>query len=308
MSKVIVFGSLNMDLSIECDRMPREGETIDGDSFITAPGGKGANQAVAAARLGAPVVMIGAVGQDAFGDELIAGLDAAGVDASHVKRLSDATTGTATIIRKGGDNRIILGHGANWALSAKEACELIDELAEPGDILLTQFECAAETTEAVIEHAHNKELYIMVNPAPVRAFPDNLWSLIDYVCLNETESDSITGTLPENPEDAHVVAQLLQIKGIGDAVVTLGSAGAYGLHGSKGHFEPSRKVVAVDTTAAGDTFIGAMAAAHVAGLPFEKAMAYAAGASSIAVSRLGAQPSIPWQSEVEALGEVQLPQ
>lgn len=317
MAKIIVFGSLNMDLSIQYERMPREGETVEGGSFITNPGGKGANQAIAAARLSkqtvapvkvsgageherpsAPVYMIGSVGDDVFGAEAIRALEASGINTDGIAKTDKVPTGVAVIMRKESDNRIILGHGANWSLTPSEGVAALRAVAKPHDVFLTQFECAAETTEAMLKEAHELGLYTMLNPAPVRSFKESLWADIDYVCINETEADAITGILPTNQEEAHAAAQTMQSMGVADVVVTLGSAGAYGLHGQANHFEPARKVVAVDTTAAGDTYIGAMAASHILGMSFNDAMGFAASASALTVSRLGSLSSIPWRQEI----------
>lgn len=301
MSKVIVFGSLNMDLSIQCARIPQQGETMDGDSFIITPGGKGANQAVAASRLGAPVSMIGAVGDDIFARELTAGLAASNIDTTHVQSIPNTASGTATIMRIDNDNRIILGHGANWALKEDDVCKVLDQIAEPEDIFLTQFECDAAATDAAIKHAYRLGMYTMLNPAPVRAVPDNVWPCVDYICVNETESEALTGILPHNEEEAREVTKAMQERGASSCVITLGAQGAYGQTKQEGAFVPSRHVTAIDTTAAGDTFIGAMAAAKIAGKDFFESMQWATGASSLTVSRLGAQQSIPWKQELDAL-------
>lgn len=301
MSKVIVFGSLNMDLSIQCARIPQQGETMDGDSFIITPGGKGANQAVAASRLGAPVSMIGAVGDDIFARELTAGLAASNIDTTHVQSIPNTASGTATIMRIDNDNRIILGHGANWALKEDDVCKVLDQIAEPEDIFLTQFECDAAATDAAIKHAYRLGMYTMLNPAPVRAVPDNVWPCVDYICVNETESEALTGILPHNEEEAREVAKAMQERGASSCVITLGAQGAYGQTKQEGAFVPSRHFTAIDTTAAGDTFIGAMAAAKIAGKDFFESMQWATGASSLTVSRLGAQQSIPWKQELDAL-------
>lgn len=299
MAKAIVFGSLNMDLSICCDRIPAAGETIEGNSFITNPGGKGANQAVGAARMGAPVTMIGAVGDDMFGSVLLGCLDGADIDTTHVATVEHCASGTATIIRCDGDNRIVLDHGANFALDAPTVCAAIDEVAEPGDIFLVQFECEPDVTREALRHAHDKGLFTMVNPAPARNVPDELWPFIDYLCMNETECEALTGDFPFGPEDASLAAHKIAAKGVSQVVVTLGSKGSYGLDGDDEHFVRAIPVHAVDTTAAGDTFIGAMVSAHLMGMGFKEAMELATKASSITVQRVGAQQSIP------SLGEVQ---
>lgn len=300
MSKALVFGSMNMDLSICCARVPAAGETIDGDSFITNPGGKGANQAVAASRMGAPVVMVAAVGDDTFGSVLLGCLDGAGIDISAVRTVPEVPTGTATIIRIDGDNRIILDHGANYCLSSADVRAAVDRFGEPGDVFLTQFECDPAATAAALAHAHNRGLFTMVNPAPARTIADDLWSSVDYLCMNETECESITGDFPFGPEDASMAARKIAGRGVSQVVITLGSKGAYGYDRGEECFVPALRVDAVDTTAAGDTFIGAMVSGHLMGMGFRESMELATRASALTVQRVGAQQSIPSLAEVNA--------
>lgn len=300
MPKALVFGSMNMDLSICCARIPAAGETIDGDSFITNPGGKGANQAVAASRMGAPVTMVAAVGDDTFGSVLLGCLDGAGIDVSAVRTVTEVHTGTATIIRIDGDNRIILDHGANYCLSSADVCDAVDRFGEPGDVFLTQFECEPDATAAALAHAHDRGLFTMVNPAPARPIPDDFWRSVDYLCMNETECESITGDFPFGPEDASMAARKIAGKGVSQVVVTLGSKGSYGYDRGEECFVPARCVDAVDTTAAGDTFIGAMVSGHLMGMGFRESMELATCASALTVQRVGAQQSIPSLAEVNA--------
>ncbi len=300
MPKALVFGSMNMDLSICCARIPAAGETIDGDSFITNPGGKGANQAVAASRMGAPVTLVAAVGDDTFGSVLLGCLDGAGIDVSAVRTVTEVPTGTATIIRVDGDNRIILDHGANYCLSSADVCDAVDRFGEPGDVFLTQFECEPDATAAALAHAHDRGLFTMVNPAPARPIPDDFWRSVDYLCMNETECESITGDFPFGPEDASMAARKIAGKGVSQVVVTLGSKGSYGYDRGEECFVPARCVDAVDTTAAGDTFIGAMVSGHLMGMGFRESMELATCASALTVQRVGAQQSIPSLAEVNA--------
>lgn len=306
---VVVFGSMNMDLSVACERMPRAGETVGGSGFITNAGGKGANQAVAAARMGTRTHMIGAVGRDAFG----ASLQDAGVDCDFVAHRDDVETGTATIIRCEGDNRIVLSPGANHALAGEDvACALrrlvADELdgdaseiaPAAGSVFIAQGECDLAATAEAIVCAHELGFYTVFNPAPACELPVEAWPAVDLVCPNETECQALTGILPA--DDASCVAALnaLLAKGAGAAVITLGGAGSVTL-GDDGELlcMPALSSAVVDTTAAGDTFIGALAAARLEGLPLFECMAAGARASAVAVSRLGAQQSIPTRAEVE---------
>lgn len=310
---VAVFGSMNMDLSVACERMPRAGETVGGSGFIANAGGKGANQAVAAARMGVRTCMIGAVGRDAFGDALVAGLQDAGVGVELVTRLDDVETGTATIIRCESDNRIVLSPGANHALTGEDVagalrCLVADELDRDvcglapaaGSVFIAQGECDLMATAAALSCAHGLGFYTVFNPAPACALPAGAWPAVDLVCPNETECQVLTGILPTDDASCVTALNALLDKGAGAAVITLGGAGSVTL-GDDGELlrMPALSSTVVDTTAAGDTFIGALAAARLEGLPLFECMAAGARASAVTVSRLGAQQSIPTSAEVE---------
>lgn len=302
MPKVIVFGSMNMDLSIDAPRVPSAGETLAGSGFITAAGGKGANQAVAAARLGADVRMIAAVGEDGFGEELLRGLAGAGADVSLVRRLPGVSTGVAVILRTAGENRIVLHTGANHVLEAEDIASDLRRIGEKNDILVTQGECAPEATEAALRTARELGLYTVYNPAPARPAPDDLWPCVDLVCLNETECQLMCGILPSDARTCRAAADRLRALGAGAVVITLGAAGSFGM-GPDGEELRMAALPAevVDTTGAGDTFIGALAAGRARGLSLGDSMGWGTAAAAVAVSRLGAQPSIPTAAEVEAL-------
>ena len=305
MPKVVVFGSMNMDLSIEADRMPRAGETLAGHDFVTNAGGKGANQAVAASRLGADVAMVAAVGADGFGDELVAGLRSAGVDTSEVERTERATTGGAIIVRTDADNRIVLHPGANVVMGASEACAAIGRVASAGDVLLVQGECDEAATLAAVRHAHDMGMRVLLNPAPARPIPDDVWPCVDMVCLNETECEDMCGVLPHDEKTLRQAAGLLVGLGCGCVVVTLGSRGSYAqdaraVGDARELRVEARRVDAVDTTAAGDTFIGALAAGLADGRDLAEAMAFGTAAAAITVTRVGAQQSIPTLDEVRS--------
>lgn len=301
MPRVIVFGSLNMDLSIACDRVPQAGETISGSGFITNAGGKGANQAVAAARLGAETFMIGAVGADAFGTELRSGLEAAGVGTTELVSIENTPTGVAVIIRTDGDNRIVLDPGANHALRAADVEAALDRVAQPGDIFVTQLECDFETTLAALSAARRRGLYTIFNPAPACEIPAETWDDVDLLCLNETECAAISGMLPVNNDTAGAAFKRLAALGVQRAIITRGEDGSNVYDASVSEHIPAFPVEAVDTTAAGDTYIGALAAALMAEKPLLDAASWASAAAALAVTRAGAQRSIPTFQDVEAL-------
>lgn len=310
---VAVFGSMNMDLSVACERMPRAGETVGGSGFITNAGGKGANQAVAAARMGARTCMIGAVGRDTFGDALVAGLQDAGVGVEFVARRDDVETGTATIIRCESDNRIVLSPGANHVLAGEDVARALrrlvaDELdgnvgelaPAAGSVFVAQGECDLMATAAALSCAHELGFYTVFNPAPACDVPAEVWPAVDLVCPNETECQALTGVLPADDASCAAALEALLAKGASAAVITLGGAGSVTLGDDGGLLRmPALSSEVVDTTAAGDTFIGALTAARLQGLPLFECMVAGARASAVTVSRLGAQQSIPTRAEVE---------
>lgn len=300
MSEVIVFGSMNMDLSVAVDRVPAAGETILGSEVLTNPGGKGANQAVAASRLGARVRMVAAVGADAFGGELVRGLEGAGVDCALVRSLADVPTGMAVILRSGGDNRIVVAPGANHALGEKDVSADLRAHARSGDVLVAQGECDPAATFAALRTARELGLYTIFNPAPALAVPDDAWGCVDLVCLNETESQVMCGVLPTDEKTCGEVAQRLRALGAGAVVITLGGEGSYGMDaGGESLLVPAIRARVVDTTGAGDTFVGALAAARTRGRALADAMAWGTAAASVTVGRLGAQASIPTAEEAD---------
>lgn len=299
MSKVVVFGSLNMDLSIESDHMPVMGETIMGRCFITNPGGKGANQAVASAKLGAEVVMLGAVGEDAFGDQMIAALAEEGVQCDRIERVRDLATGVALITRVQGDNFIVLGSGANAAPSAESVRASLDEVARGGDVFLAQLECDFDATMEALRDAHDRGMYTVLNPAPARQLPEWVHSCLDMVVVNESECEILTGLYPEDEASAKAAMEKLSSFGVGTVVVTLGERGSVVLSRGKLLSSVPPKVDAVDTTCAGDTYIGALVASYARGVTIESAIELATKASAMATTKIGAQQSIPHLEDVE---------
>ncbi|HLJ05833.1 MAG TPA: ribokinase [Acetobacteraceae bacterium] len=296
---VLVIGSLNMDLVVRCERLPSEGETVFGSDFFTAFGGKGANQAVAAARLGARVAMAGCVGHDQFGTDLIAGLAAAGVQTGSVL-VADRPTGTALItVNTVGANTIVVVSGANMACGKELIDQAMADAATPG-VLLLQHEIPAAANEYAIRAAKAAGWFIVLNPAPARAVPPDLLPLIDIIAPNETEAAMLTGRSIAGRADALAAVDVLLARGAGAVLITLGRDGAVYRDAKRALHCPALPVQAVDTTAAGDAYLGALGAALAEGNAVEQGLGFAAAAAGLAVTRLGAQPSLGTRAEVTA--------
>jgi ribokinase len=299
---ILVIGSLNMDLVVRCEALPQTGQTVVGRDFFTAPGGKGANQAVAAARLGARVRMAGCVGRDAFGPELVASLREAGADAGDVTAV-DGPTGTALItIDAAGHNTIVVVPGANAACDAALVDRALARAGGPG-ILLLQHEIPAAANARAIGAAREAGWFVLLNPAPARSVSPELLSLIDVVAPNASEAAVLTGRAVANRADAYAAARALRAMGARAAVVTLGGDGSVCCDVAGAWHCPAVAVAAVDTTAAGDAFIGALAVALAEGRELAQGLGVAAAAAALAVTRLGAQPSLPSRAELAAFVE-----
>ena len=291
---ILVIGSLNMDLVARCEQLPRPGQTIFGADFFTAPGGKGANQAVAAARLGARVTMAGCVGDDQFGRDLIAALRRDGVYGDTVQAVPHPT-GTALItIDAAGANTIVVIAGANAACEPALVDQALADAGGPG-ILLLQHEIPEPTNAHAIRAGRAAGWFIVLNPAPARRLDPALLPLIDIVAPNETEAEALTGS-----NDPRAAARLLVAQGARAALITLGAAGALYCDASGALLCPAVTVQAVDTTAAGDAYIGALAAALAEDRSIAESLGRAAAAAGLAVTRLGAQPSLGTHEEVAA--------
>ena len=291
-SPILVIGSLNMDLVVRCEALPRVGQTVFGQDFFTAAGGKGANQAVAAARLGARVAMAGCVGGDQFGRDLLTGLTAAGV-ATDAMRTVDRTTGTALItVDAAGANTIVVVSGANAACDTTLVDHAVAAADVPG-ILLLQHEIPAETNAHAIRAAHAAGWTVIVNPAPARPIAAELLPLIDIIVPNETEAAVLTGST-----DPMTAADELMRQGARAVLITLGREGVLYRDAKRTLRCPAVSVQAVDTTAAGDAYIGALAAALAEQRTLPDCLGYASAAAALAVTRLGAQPSLGTRDEV----------
>lgn len=294
MKKIFVLGSLNMDLVMACTRIPAEGETLSGSGFFTNPGGKGANQAYAAARLGGKTFFCGCVGDDVFGASLTENLKRAFVDISWVRVCKNTNTGVAVILVSNGNNRILLDAGANGEVCARDAENFLKE-AEKGDFLLAQAEIPLDTLRAAFLYARRKGVKIIFNPAPAKTELKELCGMCDLVLPNETELEILSGE-----REVGRGAELLSGCGA-DVLVTLGGKGCYYLpRGEKGRSFPCPVVQVVDTTAAGDTFCGALAVRLTEGAKLPEAVEFALRAASLSVTKKGAQTSVPCRKEVEA--------
>lgn len=291
---VVIVGSLNMDLVVRAPRHPQPGETIIGSDFQTFPGGKGANQAVAVARLGGKVRMIGRVGQDAFGDALLTTVAHDGVDTTYIRRDPEAPTGVALItLDAAGQNTIVVASGANWRVSAQDVRNA--EAAFAGaDVLLMQLECPLDAVEAATDLAHRYGLQVVLNPAPARPLPASLLARVDYLLPNQPELTLLAG----GETDREAAIRAVQAMGVRNLVVTLGEEGALLALGAQREHLPAYKVTVVDTVAAGDAFAGAFALALSEGKSVREAAIWGNAAGAIAVTRPGAQPSMPRRDEL----------
>src|SRR5258705_11655807 len=298
MRRVFVAGSINMDVVATADRHPRIGETVTGDAVLYFPGGKGANQAVAAAKLGAPTALVGRVGKDAFGDELKAFLAAQGVDLTFLQQTSEAHTGTALITIASADNTIVVIPGANALVSAADVAA---PAFAKGDIAVSQFEIPLPSISAFILRARAPGATTILNPAPAIEAEREPLDLVDILILNVAELGLLAKTeLRDTDDPAHVIeaARSLQTSQDKTVCVTLGRRGALALIDGKLLIIPGRAVKAIDTTGAGDCFVGAVAAQLAAGKSIRDALGYAIAAASVCVQRMGAAPSMPTAAEV----------
>jgi ribokinase len=304
-ARVAVVGSLNMDLVAAAPTLPTAGETVMGTRLLHVPGGKGANQAVAAARLGCEVTMIGRVGDDDFGRRLLGHLHDDGVDVSHVTVTSNATTGVALIVvSEEGENQIVVIPAANAALTPADVAAAEDTIAA-ADVMLLQFEVPMDTVEEAAAIADRYDTTVVLNPAPAAKLSAELLSHVDVLAPNETEAALLSSGSAGQP--ALDAARRLQAMGPTVVVVTLGARGAAICENGEARLEPPYLVAnVVDTTAAGDAFLGALATALGEGRSTSAALELAMAAGALSVTRDGAQPSLPRRAEVEHLIAMQV--
>lgn len=295
--KILVIGSSNTDLVIKTEAFPKPGETVFGQTFLMNSGGKGANQAVAAARLGAEVRFVVKLGKDVFGKEALLGFQKENLDTQYILETPDFPSGVASIIVNGsGENQIIVASGANMDL---KPADLPDAVFQDVALVLVQLEIPIETITYIVEKCRKLHLKLVLNPAPAQKLEDNLLKGIYLITPNETETKILTGILPENEETLKESALYFREKGIENVIITLGKQGVYLSNDRYAQIIPAEEVVAIDTTAAGDVFNGAIVTALSEGKDWIEACQFACKASGISVTRMGAQSSAPYQHEIK---------
>ena len=299
--KIVVIGSSNTDMILQMDHIPRPGETILGGQFSMAAGGKGANQAVGAARAGGDVALLARVGSDMFGRQAVEGFCADGIDVQCVIQDDEAPSGVALIfVAADGENSIGVASGANGRLSPADV-QGAAQLIVDADIVVLQLETPLETILTAAEIAARHHVPVILNPAPAQPLSDQLLQLVSILTPNESEAELLTGIPVTDEAGAARAAEVLRDKGVASVIVTLGSRGAYVSAPDASGSVPAFQVTPVDTTAAGDVFNGALAVAISERRPLPDAVRFASAAAALSVTRLGAQPSAPKRSEIESL-------
>ena len=306
-ARIVVVGSLNMDLVIRTAHLPAPGETLFGSDFTTAPGGKGANQAVAAARLGAAVAMVGRTGSDDFGRTLRANLQADSVDTLHVSEDRAAATGVALItVEEGGQNTIIVASGANMRVTRADV-DGAESVLRAALGLIVQLEVPLDVVEYSMRQARQAGLVIVLNPAPAQALSREFLALADVLVPNESEASMLTGLMVTDAESAEAAGRALSPGGVPAVVITLGEQGALLWHQDSATFVPPFEVQAVDATAAGDAFVGALTTAllraprreALTSASLRLALREASAAGALTATKGGAQPSLPTRAELD---------
>ncbi|MEN5313404.1 ribokinase [Pseudomonas koreensis] len=299
-ANVVVIGSLNMDLVTRAPRLPKGGETLIGHSFATVSGGKGANQAVAAARLGAQVAMVGCVGNDDYGVQLRDALLAQQIDCQAVSTVEDSSGVALIVVDDNSQNAIVIVAGANGAMTPA-VIDRFDAVLQAADVVICQLEIPDATVGHALKRARALGKTVILNPAPAsRPLPADWFAAIDYLIPNESEAAALSGLPVDSLDTAKSAASHLIAMGAGKVIITLGAQGSLFANGQGFEHFPAPKVKAVDTTAAGDTFVGGFAAALASGKSEAEAIRYGQIAAALSVTRAGAQPSIPTMSDVQA--------
>jgi ribokinase len=303
LARIVVVGSSNTDMVVRVPALPRPGETVLGGTFFTARGGKGANQAVSAARAGGLVSFVACLGDDALGDETLAALAAEGIAVDQVRRVADTRSGVALIlVDQRGENSIAVAPGAN-ALLVPEQIDEVAERLSPDDVLLVQLETPIESVFAAASAASQAGARVILNPAPARELSRELLSLVSVLTPNESEAARLTGLSTGGAEELDAAATALLHRGVDAVVITLGAGGAYVATREVREMIPAYPVDARDTTGAGDVFNGALAVALAERMRLVDAVRFANAAAAISVTRDGAQPAAPYRAEILALAE-----
>ena len=298
MKNICVIGSLNMDLVVNVDTMPKPGQTIIGSNFKEVPGGKGANQAVAMARLNGNVSMIGKVGEDGFGQTLINSLKNDKVDTTYIQTSKGATGVALITVDKNAQNSIVVSPGANFEVKEDDIDNNIEAIKN-SDIVVLQLETPLNTIKYALNKAKELNKYTILNPAPAVKLDDEIIKNVDLLTPNETELEIISGVSIETEEDIQKAAQIMIEKGVKELIVTLGSKGSLYINKEKSMFKKAYKVEAVDTTAAGDSYTGALAVALSQDKIIEDAMDFASKVGALSVLKEGAQSSLPTLEDVK---------
>lgn len=298
--KIVVVGSSNMDLVVKSPRIPAVGETVLGEDFIMTPGGKGANQAVAAAKLGAEVYLVARLGQDVFAQQSLSNFEKEGVHTEYIVRTAEAPSGVALItVDRAGDNVIVVAPGANQKLSAQDVQEAQTAIVSSG-ALVAQLEVPLETVECAARLAHGSGVPFVLNPAPAQRLDTELLAMVDVLTPNETEAEILTGVEVTDEDSARSAACELLERGVKAVILTMGARGFLLSDGRKTEFVPAIKVNAVDATAAGDAFTGALAVGLAQGQALFDAALFANYVAALSVTKMGAQSSMPTRREVES--------
>lgn len=298
MKNICVIGSLNMDLVVNVDTMPKPGQTIIGSNFKEVPGGKGANQAVAMARLNGNVSMIGKVGEDGFGQTLINSLKNDKVDTTYIQTAKGATGVALITVDKNAQNSIVVSPGANFEVKEDDIDNNIEAIKN-SDIVVLQLETPLNTIKYALNKAKELNKYTILNPAPAVKLDDEIIKNVDLLTPNETELEIISGVSIETEEDIQKAAQIMIEKGVKELIVTLGSKGSLYINKEKSMFKKAYKVEAVDTTAAGDSYTGALAVALSQDKNIEDAMDFASKVGALSVLKEGTQSSLPTLEDVK---------
>ncbi|MFD1141915.1 ribokinase [Larkinella insperata] len=300
-SLICVVGSSNTDMVVKAEKLPAPGETVIGGKFLMNPGGKGANQAVAAARMGGQVALAAKVGNDVFGKQAIQQFQREKINPKYITTDSESPSGVALInVDARGENCITVAPGANSRLKPEDVELILNDL-NPADLVLLQLEIPLPTVDYVIRRSFQKGVRVILNPAPAQPLASDLFGCLHLITPNETEAELLTGIRVTDLSTAEQAARAIRAKGVPNVIITLGGKGAYLYTDSVSRGIPAPPVTAVDTTAAGDCFNGALAVALAEDQPLEQAVAFACKAASICVTRMGAQASMPYRKEVNSL-------